>query len=210
MNTIVSEIKPDKKTAGVIRRAVAILRNGGLVVFPTETVYGLAADPGKKEALRRICRVKGRAARKAIAFQVDTPERAMRLVRANPRFRALGTRFWPGPMTLVAVARGGNKKIGIRVPRHRFASALLRALGTPLAVTSANPSGGTLAGNAGLMDFFKDKVEMIVLDGRKRAGTGASTVVDTTGSEAAVLRCGPISEKEIQRVLAAVEKTGVA
>jgi L-threonylcarbamoyladenylate synthase len=171
------------------------------VAFPTETVYGLAADPLRPRAVRRIFRVKGRADAKALTLQVPSAAEALKLVRPDARVRKLARAFWPGPLTIVARARRGKGTVGVRVPAHPFALRLLRSYGKPLAVTSANPSGaGDLRRASELVDFMDAKVEMIFLD-PKRRGAKASTVVDLTGPELRILREGPVTAREMAHVL---------
>lgn len=188
--------RPDE----VIREAVALLKRGGVIAFPTETVYGIAADPKKKRAIARIYRLKGRRSEKAVAFQVDSIEKALRLVRANRRFEKCARFFWPGPLTLVARAKNQNRKIGIRVPDHAFVLKLLKAFDSPLAVTSANSAGRKeLRVEKELLDFLCHKVDMILLQKIRRRA--ASTVVDLSAPEPVLLRKGPIALKEIRRAI---------
>ncbi len=182
-----------------IKRAVRALKSGGLVIFPTETVYGLAADPAKKKALRRIYALKGRQASKNLALQVATLTKARSLVSKSILFERCARAFWPGPVTLVANSKSSAKKIGIRIPKHKVAIGILRAFKRPLAVTSANLSGQKDLLNAkDLIRCFGGKVEMIMTGPVRRSR--ASTVIDVTGGEPVVLRKGPIKIKEIRRV----------
>src|SRR5687767_10356582 len=135
------EIGKGESAGKLARQMAAVLKKGGVAVFPTETVYGLAADPRKKRAMAKLCAAKGRDAAKAVTWQVESAGKAARLVKRDRRFEALARAYWPGPLTLVAESRRGGK-VGIRVPRHDFALKVLKAYGAPLAVTSANPSGG--------------------------------------------------------------------
>lgn len=182
------------------RRVAAVLKRGGVAVFPTETVYGIAADPRKRRAMKRLYAAKGRGGAKAVTWQVASAEKAVRLVKKNGRFTAMARAFWPGPLTLVAESRRGGK-VGVRVPRHDFALKVLKAYGSPLAVTSANPSGGgDLKTKKDLMAFAEGKVDMVVWGGRPRRS--ASTVVDLSGPAPVILRQGPIRQEDIRRVAA--------
>jgi len=180
-------------------RALRVLKGGGLVIFPTETVYGLACDPKKRGACRKILRSKGRSRQKRLTLQVDTCEKALKLVRPDPRFERLAKFFWPGPLTVVAKARRGNQKVGVRIPRHPVALKVLKAYGSCLAVTSANLSGGPpLSKREDLLRVFGSKVGVIFWEPQRKKE--ASTVVEVTGKTPVLLRKGPISMEKILRV----------
>jgi L-threonylcarbamoyladenylate synthase len=184
----------------LLKKAVRSLRGGGVVVFPTETVYGIAADPRKSSGMSRIFKIKGRQQKKAVAWQVDSPKKAMRLVRKNQNFKKCAEAFWPGPLTLIAVAKKSGKKIGIRVPDHRFAQKLLRAYPVPLAVTSANRSGEKeIHTKRDLVKFFENKVEFIFYETSRHRK--ASTVVDVSGPQPLLRRPGAVSMKDLNRVI---------
>lgn len=198
IHTVVCAAERGSALRRAVRLAAAMLKRGGVVVFPTETVYGLAADPAQPRALARLRTVKGRSASKAITLQVARVGQALKLFRPDRRLGRCAREFWPGPLTIVARARRGGK-IGIRIPRHRTALGVLEAFGKPLAVTSANPSGGAgLWRRADLENFFDGKVDMILWE-RSRARL-ASTIVEFGAGEVKVLRQGRITGKEIHRV----------
>lgn len=185
--------------------AVDVLKNGGLVVFPTDTVYGLAAWPYQAEFVERLYVVKGRNSARAIAVLIPHPEDLNR-VAVSPSMAALklARRFWPGPLTLIMSKHPSlpdvlspQPTIGIRVPNHKVALTILRLTG-PLAVTSANLSGKNNTNTAQeAFEQLEGRVHLII-DGGKSPGGVPSTVVDCTTPEPQILRFGPISETEIQ------------
>ena len=147
MRIIVSERSPD---AAGIERAAAVIRAGGLVAFPTDTLYGLAADPFNADAVARVFAAKGRGAERALPLiAADEAQIARQLGRLPPLAGALAERFWPGPLTLLiaapptlaAAVTGGTGRVGVRVPAHDVARALCRASDSVLTATSANLSG---------------------------------------------------------------------
>jgi len=192
-----------------IRRAVAVLQRGGLVAFPTDTVYGVGAQVFFGDVVASLYDLKGRPTDKAIAVLIASPADLAGLAASvPPEAERLARAFWPGALTLVipkraevpqAVSRYGT--IGVRAPDHPVALALLRAAG-PLATTSANPSGEPSALSAEqALAFLDGKIEL-VLDGGPSPGNLSSTVLDCTASPPRVLRQGPISAAEIRAALA--------
>jgi L-threonylcarbamoyladenylate synthase len=199
-------LKADHPVA--FQHAVDVLKNGGLIVFPTDTVYGLAAWPYQAEFVERLYVVKGRNSTRAIAVLIARPE-DMNQVAISPSESAmkLARRFWPGPLTIIMTkhpnlpdALSPQPTIGIRMPDHKVAIAILNLSG-PLAVTSANLSGqeNTTTAQEALAQL-EGKVHLII-DGGKSPGGVPSTVVDCTKPEPEILRSGPISEAEIKAEL---------
>lgn len=192
--------------------AISALDRGGVIALPTDTVYGLAASLSRRDALRRIYAIKGRSGDKALPILVSEPEE---LTRFSPdvsaAVRVLADAFWPGALTIVVpasedvpteVTRGGDT-VGLRMPNHPLALAVIRAAGGALAVTSANRSGGPEARTADeVRDRLGDRVAFVVDGGRSGDGP-ASTVVDATVVPLKVLRQGAISNYDIQHALAA-------
>lgn len=181
--------------------AAAILRGGGLVVFPTESFYGLGANALDPRALARVFAVKGRPESKPLLVLVDSVEMAESLVSEMPAgARELMTRHWPGPLTLVlrAAARvpgqltAGTGTVGVRMPEHPVARALVNVARLAVTAPSANPSGGEPPTTAlAVRGYFESKVELI-LDGGTTAGGTGSTVADCTAWPPRVLRQGPV------------------
>ena len=182
-----------KPTRAGLTRAAQLIRAGGVVAFPTDTVYGLGAAADDEVARRRIYRIKGRPVGLPLILMVAAESQLEGWVHVDSRSEALIRRWWPGPLTLILHAKGGGT-LGVRIPQHKVALELLRAAG-PLMTTSANLHGkdpamtaaeaGTLTGVAA------------VLDGGVAPGGTASTVLDLTGPEPHVLREGAITAPEL-------------
>lgn len=193
-------------TGADIKKAAAILRRGGLIAFPTDTVYGLGTNALRREGFRRIYALKGRDPRKPLPVLVESLARAEALAHLDPRARALARAFWPGPLTLVLKTKAlgrrasGADTIGLRVPDHAGVRALIRAAGAPLAATSANRSRHPECRSAEEVASALGKDIDFILDGGTLHGT-PSTVVDLTGPEAGILRWGQLPEREIWEVL---------
>lgn len=192
-----------------IEQATAVLRRGGLVAFPTDTVYGLAADVWNPQPIIRIYQVKGRPELKAIPVLLPDFAALPQVVQPQPdNILEIARRYWPGPLTLVlkrlpTVPAGvsSTDSIGVRVPDHAFALQLLASTGA-LAVTSANRSGGQSARTASeVQSELGDQIDLIV-DGGRTPGGVPSTVVDCTADPPRLLRQGPITLDAILRLMA--------
>ena len=175
-----------------LARAAQLLAEGEVIAFPTDTVYGLAAMAGDRAACERIYLVKRRRAEKALIAMAPDVEAFSPLVHLTPVARGLARRWWPGPLTLVLPARAGDEPtLGVRIPDHPLALALLQAVGSPVATTSANLSGmppALTAPQAAQLDGVA-----AVLDGGPAPGGMASTVLTLAAEDPEVLRAGPIS-----------------
>jgi L-threonylcarbamoyladenylate synthase len=191
-----------------IQRAVSALRQGGLVAFPTDTVYGVGTLVGDAQAIAQIYMVKGRGSEKAIPVLLSDPgELEQVAAEVNDAAQRLAARFWPGPLTLVLPKQASlpeelsaQPSVGVRMPNHPVALALLRLTG-PLAVTSANISGAASPVTAQeVLEQLGGRIPLI-LDGGHTPGGISSTVVDCTSGEPRILRSGPISLEEILKVL---------
>jgi L-threonylcarbamoyladenylate synthase len=189
-------------------RALEILRGGGLVALPTDTVYGLGALAFSQAATERIYEVKGRPLEKAIPVLLGVVEDMVKVALDVPEIAArLAARFWPGPLTLVVPrhpdipeAVSTLPTVGVRIPDHAVARSLLRLAG-PMAVTSANRSGAASPSSAReVLEQLGGKVALII-DGGQTPGGVPSTVVDCVGVDPKILREGPISKDEILSVL---------
>ncbi|MBL6981721.1 MAG: threonylcarbamoyl-AMP synthase [Anaerolineales bacterium] len=196
------------KLPHAIPRAVSVLNNGGLVAFPTDTVYGLAAAICDVTAIERLFEVKERDQIKAIAVLMSSPK-DLAQVAVNPGQSAikLAEHFWPGPLTLVFSKHSDIPDllsplptIGVRVPDHPNALALMDITG-PLAVTSANLSGGANTCTADEVLAQLDGRVDLILDGGSTPGGHPSTVVDCTSTDISILREGPISWAEIEMAI---------
>ena len=194
--------------ADAIQQALEILRAGGLVAFPTDTVYGVGALAFDAVAVESIYPAKDRPVEKAIPILIGGIEDLDKVAVDVPLIAAnLAARFWPGPLTLVVPKHPNLPKVvsatptvGVRVPDHPVARALLTAAG-PMAVTSANISGQASPRTA--EEVIRQLNERIpfVLDGGETPGGIPSTVVNCLGTEPVILREGPVTKKEIQFVL---------
>lgn len=184
-------------TLSDIDEAAEAIARGGVVVVPTDTVYGLAADADRTEAIQRIFALKRRPADKSLQLLVPGEEWLERLGKPSSGARLLARRYWPGPLTIVIQSESGT--VGIRVPANELTLELLRKTG-PLAATSANRSGEETPSNIeSIRELFGDEVDVYV-DGGRIEGL-ASTVVDATGSEVGIVRAGAVPASEIARAL---------
>ena len=194
---------------GIIRTADRI-RSGGVVVYPTETVYGLGADPFSPIAFERIFSLKGRETEKGLILLIRGREDLDALVADIPRaVEVLMDAFWPGPLTLVFPASpnlpnhllGTTSTIALRVSDAPVAGSLLHHVGGPVTSTSANVSGQPPAQSAReAADVFGDRVDLI-LDGGTARDLRPSTLVDVSGGSPKILRPGRIPDTEIDRIL---------
>jgi len=192
-----------------LERANELLREGQLVAFPTDTVYGLGALAFDREAIERIYLVKGRDATRPISVLVGNPA-ALAEVTAGMNALAgrLAEKFWPGALTLVVLRHpalpdnlSAQTTIGVRMPNHPVALALLNVSG-PLTGTSANLSGQPSAKTAQEVYAQLSGRIPLILDGGRTPGGSPSTVVDCTGSQPVILRPGPISQDQLIAALA--------
>jgi len=193
-----------------VRRAADILRRGGLVGFPTETVYGLGADASSREAVARLYAVKGRPADHPVIVHFADAERAFEWAEEVPAgARKLAAKFWPGPLTLVLkrsrkagdFVTGGQDSIGLRVPAHPVAQALLKAFGGGIAAPSANRFGQVSATTAAHVKHDLGADVALVLDGGPSEVGIESTIVDLSGDGAVLLRPGRITRLELEQAL---------
>lgn len=193
---------PRRPDPSVLSAAARVLRDGGLVAFPTETYYGLGADALDPVAVGRVFQAKGRPADKPLLVLVDSLERVGSVVAAWPVLAArLAARYWPGPLTLVLPARpglpcdltAGTGTIGVRLPGHPTARALVAAAATPVTAPSANPHGAPPPRTAGeVVDGLGDRID-VVLDCGATSGGMPSTVLDLTGEAPRIVRPGAIA-----------------
>ena len=193
-----------------IDRAVEVLRRGGLVAMPTETVYGLAANALDEEAVAGIFRAKGRPATNPVIVHVADVAMARSLAAAWPEAaEAIATRFWPGPATVVVprgpripdVVTAGGPTVALRCPDHPLTRRLIAAAATPLAAPSANRSEAVSPTTAQhVLDALGNRIDLI-LDGGPCSKGIESTVIDCTTSPPRILRPGPLSRAEIEAAL---------
>jgi L-threonylcarbamoyladenylate synthase len=204
-----------------IRRAAAILRAGGLVAFPTETVYGLGADAANAQAVHKLYSVKRRPADHPVIVHFASAEAAFAWAREVPEAaKKLAAKFWPGPLTLILkrspaakdFVTGGQDTVGLRVPSHPVARELLKAFGGAIAAPSANRFGmvsPTMP--AHVREDLGQEVELVLEGGASEVGI-ESTIVDLSSGTPTLLRPGHISRADLKQVLGVEiqEKTATA
>lgn len=199
-----------KKQPTEIQRAVAILRAGGLVAFPTETVYGLGADATNRDALRHLYAVKGRPAEHPVIVHLARAEQLDDwAIEISAAARTLATACWPGPLTLVVrrasrvpdEVTGRLDTVGLRVPGHPLARELLHAFGGGLAAPSANRFGRVSPTTADAVRAeLGDEVPMVLDGGPSTIGV-ESTIVDCTSDSPRVLRLGGVTGERLRAIL---------
>lgn len=190
-----------------IAAAQQVLASGGVVAFPTDTVYGIGVAVHDAAGIERLYAIKGRDAAKAIPVLAASIDDLVDVAEVNTAAQQLAQAFWPGALTLVLPKRSGLPAqlsaldtVGVRVPDHPLALALLAAVG-PMAVTSANLSGGADSATAAeVLDQLEGRVDLL-LDGGRTPGSSPSTVLELSGENASILRAGPISEEQVMAIL---------
>ena len=195
--------------------AIEVLRSGGVVALPTDTVYGIAVSLETPGGVERLFEVKRRAPDKGIMLLLESVDQAPQIGVMTPAATALGAACWPGGLTVVvpqrpdvplpAVLTAGTATIGLRVPDHAAPGALAARVG-PLPTTSANVSGVPEAGDAHEIEAQLGDVIELILDGGAAHGGPASTVVDCTGHRPTILRVGAVP---LERVIAILNAAGV-
>ena len=202
----VRKVNSANPETAIIAEAARIIRNGGVVVFPTRSLYGLGADAFNAEAVSRVFHIKKRPESNPILVLVEDKDKLDRFVENIPHAASvIMERFWPGRVSIVFKSKedfpvnltSGTGKIGIRQPGHNVAYALVNAAGGPITGTSANLSGS--AGCFQIDDLeskIADQVDLILDAGPLKGGTG-STVIDATGETLRILREGELPAKDI-------------
>jgi len=211
--TRVIRVDPSRPDVESIRVAANIIRSGGTVAFPTETVYGLGADALNPEAVMKIFKAKERPPDNPIIVHVSSEADARRLAAEFPKKAAeLTERFWPGPLTIVLkaskavprVTTGGLDTVAIRMPSHKVASALIRESGVPIAAPSANIAGRPSPTTAEhVVEDLAGRIDLILDAGSTNVGV-ESTVVDMTRNPPVILRPGGTTAEELRKVLGRV------
>ena len=212
--TLCLKIDPGKPDEEKLAEAVRVMREGGVVAFPTETFYGLGADARNEAAVEKIFRIKGRNFRNPLSVIVVNDREVIPLVEEIPATATiLMQTFWPGPLTLIFRAApsvssrltGGTGKIGIRVSSHPVARLLAAALSGPLTATSANPSGGPECSSADAVIRALGDLPDAVIDGGETPGGAGSTILDVTLFPPRILREGAIPRNLILNALPPTE-----
>ena len=204
-------------SADELSRAAELIRAGRLVAFPTETVYGLGANALDEAAVERIYAAKGRPATSPLIVHVSSVEMARQIVTQWPDgAEALARRFWPGPLTLVLHKHprvpdrvtAGLRTVGVRMPRHPIALALIEAAGVPLAAPSANKFTGLSPTRADHVREGLGSVADLILDGGPADVGIESTVLSLAGGRPLLLRPGMVTQAEIEHVIGPVSCAG--
>jgi len=201
-NTLVIKVDPVRPDKDVIAYGAGVIRSGGIVAFPTETVYGLAANLLDKAAVKRLYGIKSRFRGKPFTVHIaDTGIIKKMGCRVAGGAARLIKRFWPGPLTIV-LKTGRGKPVGFRMPANAAALRLISASGVPVVASSANISGRKPPTSA--REVLRDldgKIDLLIDAGRTKVGI-ESTVIDVTGRIPVILREGAISSKRLLKVLA--------
>lgn len=194
----VNSVRPEPAK---IKKAALILRSGGLVVFPTETVYGLGANMLDKGAIEKVYRIKNRPRAKPLTVHIADIRMAKKMAGEIPsKAKRLMDAFWPGPLTLILKNKNGEK-VGFRMPDNRIAFSLIKEAAVPVVAPSANISGKRPPTTAKeILDDLGGKIDMVLDGGKTQIGV-ESTVVDLSGRQYKILREGAISKKEIKETL---------
>jgi L-threonylcarbamoyladenylate synthase len=194
----------------VLETAVELILRGKVVAFPTDTFYGLGADPFNLAAVTEVFRIKGRVADRPIPLLVDSIDQAVDLANDPPKlFFTLAKKFWPGPLTLVVPASrqiplkvtANTGRVGLRWPQAPFAVALIAVLARPLTGTSANLSDMASCSTADEVDCQIGEALPLILDGGLTPGGLPSTVVELTGESGRIIREGAVPESALKEYL---------
>lgn len=204
------KISVEAPEAKVVDYAAGLIKRGQVVAVPTDTFYGLSADPFNLAAIEAVFRVKGRAETKALPILVDSIEQAMTLARDVPdHFLTLAHKFWPGALTLVVDATrrvplkvtGNSGRVALRWADSRVTSAIIGAVGGPITGTSANLSGFPSCTNAQQISKQLGDRLPLILDAGDTGATLASTIVRINGDDWSIVREGALPESEIEKAL---------
>ncbi|MDP8213794.1 MAG: L-threonylcarbamoyladenylate synthase [Candidatus Euphemobacter frigidus] len=198
MRTQIIKLNAPGWRSEVLAEAARVVRGGGVIVFPTDTVYGLGGDGNRREVVERIYEIKKRRADKPLIRLIASLDEVESCLR-NPDHRRVAEKFWPGPLTLILTLSDGSRR-GFRFPGHDFLCRLIGEIGVEMVATSANPSGHSeiTDGTVARRDF-SGKVDLII-DGGEVSGR-PSTVLDLTVSPERILREGPITREQIEACL---------
>ena len=199
--TVVLKVAPSRPDKRSIARAAKILRSGGLVAFPTETVYGLGANLLDKKSVARLCKVKARPRGKPFTVHIENVSLIKKLGCGiiGPA-KVLINKYWPGPLTIILNSKDGQK-IGFRMPDNKVALSLIKGSGVPVVAPSANISGRVPPTSAeGVLKQLNGKIDILLDAGPTDVGI-ESTVIDMTVTPPKILREGAISKRELLRTI---------
>jgi L-threonylcarbamoyladenylate synthase len=214
MKTIIKKVDKEEIEEAVIKKAAEILQSGGLVAFPTETVYGLGGDGLNPLASEKIYRAKGRPSDNPLIIHIGDFETLDRLITGKTeKMEKLIRSFWPGPLTVIfhkssivpLETTGGLETVAIRMPEHPVARKLIRDSGVCIAAPSANTSGRPSPTRAEhVIEDLRGKIDMIIDGGEVGIGL-ESTIVDMTGETPVILRPGYITREMLEKVMGKVD-----
>jgi L-threonylcarbamoyladenylate synthase len=203
-------VDPEAPQRDAIEEAATWIRRGGLVALPTDTLYGLAADPFSNTAVTRLFEAKGRAAARALPLiAADSAQVVAHLGRLSGEAERLAATFWPGPLTLLIAASSalalavtsGTGAVGVRVPADEVARRICAACGHPVTATSANISGQPATADPDEVErSLGDRIDLLIDAGPTRGGA-PSTIVDVSGASPTLVRLGAIPWEDIQLCL---------
>jgi len=202
----------------IIKKVVNILKQGGVIIYPTDTVYGLGANALDEDAVNRVFKIKKRPFSKPISVLVRNAEMASKIAVIDEKTRKILGKIWPGPVTVILNKRGdiprlltaGSNKIGLRIPDYKFSLVLMTYLDFPITATSANISGKASSGDINqILDQFQpltyecedNYCPNLVLDAGKLAKCEPSTILDLSESKPKILRNGPASKADLFKIL---------
>lgn len=209
---------PTRPDPSVIRTAAGVLRNGGIVAAPTETVYGLFAHAYREDGCAKVFKAKGRPMDNPLIVHVDTVEMAMAVADIPNDVAEILRRVWPGPITVVVPSRGvvarcvtaGLPTVAVRAPAHPIPLSIIKELGAPIAGPSANKAGRPSPTTAGhVVDDLDGEVD-VVIDGGPTFFGVESTIIDVTKRPPVVLRPGPFTVEELEKLFGPVSVPPVA
>jgi L-threonylcarbamoyladenylate synthase len=201
-------VSAERPERAAVLRAVDVLRAGGTVAYPTDTLYGIAVDPRRDDAVERLFGLKGRDPSTAVPLVAADTEQAMLAGQFGPGERRLAEAFWPGPLSIVVpaspalsrAALGGHDTVAVRVPAHAVARALAEAFGFCVTATSANPSGAAAAeSGARVLEILPD-VDLL-LDAGGTPGGAPSTIVAFGADGPVLVRAGAIAWERVIKLL---------
>lgn len=208
----VIQISAKKVKPADLKEAIKLLRQGGVIVYPTDTAYGLGADVTNAKAVEKVYRIKGRAFKKPLLIMVGRSNELPQYALVNDKEKKLIAKFWPGPLTLVLkkkstvplIVTGGLAKVGIRFPKNKVANLLSKMLKKPITSTSANIAGGSnLYSSKKIIRLFKNrKIQPdLMIDAGTLPKVKPSTIIDLTTRPAKIIRQGPIKISDLQKAL---------
>lgn len=214
MNVI--QIDPKNIKMESIEQVADVLQHGGIIGYPTETVYGLGGDGLNENVIEQIYRLKGRSSQSPFPLLISRPEDVNRFTQTiSPKASILMKQFWPGPLTLVFDASpslpsllvGRDCKVGLRVSADPICAAIFMKFGNPLISTSANLAGESPAQSASqIFEYFNNQLDLI-LDGGERKSGVPSTVIDVSRVSLRIIREGLISKDRIEKVIGPIDES---